>query len=149
MAVAFNLPPPPVRGQAGDFVWTAWQNNLYKSLASPGSIAWSTVDKAGSSIADLANKDHALLINKLGTGAYHVSATEAANITALPTASTIVTTSNYGSNGLVDTTFKTKAGIPTTTDITAGKWAIYKDTSGGTLKLYANDGGTLKSVALI
>lgn len=43
---------------------------------------------------------------------------------------------------------KTKAGVPTTTDIPQGQWAVYKDTSGGTIKLYANDGGTIKSVTL-
>jgi hypothetical protein len=154
------LPPPPIRGQAGDFVWTAWQNNLYRSLSSPGTIAWTTIDKTGSSLADLQVKSHAVLTGVLGTGSYHMSSTEAANVTALPTASTIVTTANYGASGIlstsnyaanniVDNAFKTKAGVPTTSDITAGKWAIYKDTSGGTLKLYANDGGTIKSVALV
>lgn len=129
MAVGFNLPPPPVRGQAGDFVWTAWQNSLYKSLSNPGSITWATVDKAGSSIADLANKDHALLTNKLGTGAYHVSATEAARVT---------TTMSINS----------AAADPTTTNITTGNWAIYKNTTSGLLKLWANDSGTLRSVLL-
>ena len=129
MAVSFNLPPPPVRGQAGDFVWTAWQNNLYKSLSNPASIAWITVDKAGSSIADLANKDHALLTNKLGTGAYHMSATEAARVTATMS-------------------INSAAADPTTTNITAGNWALYKNTTSGLLKLWANDGGTMKSVLL-
>jgi hypothetical protein len=46
------------------------------------------------------------------------------------------------------TTFFSKAGAPTATDIPAGTWAIYKDTTGGTLKIYANDGGTIKSVTL-
>jgi len=126
---AFSLPPPPVRGQAGDFVWTAWQNNLYKSLSNPSSITWITVDKAGSSIADLANKDHALLTNKLGTGAYHVSSTEAARVTATMTVNSA-------------------AADPTTAAITAGNWAIYKNTTSGLLKLWANDGGTMKSVLL-
>ena len=67
----------------------------------------------------------------------------------MPAAANIITTTNYATNNIVDTAFKTKAGIPTTTDITAGKWAIYKDTSGGSIKLYANDGGTIKSVALV
>ena len=44
--------------------------------------------------------------------------------------------------------FKTKVGIPTTTDILNGNWAVYKDSSGGSIKLYANDGGTIKSVTL-
>jgi hypothetical protein len=126
---AFNLPPPPVRGQAGDFVWTAWQNNLYKSLSNPASITWTTVDKAGSSIADLANHDHALLTNQLGTGSYHMSSTEAARVTAAMS-------------------ITSAAADPTTTNITAGNWALYKNTTSGLLKLWANDGGTMKSVLL-
>jgi len=41
------------------------------------------------------------------------------------------------------------AGVIVLADIPAGTWAVYKDTSGGTLKLYANDGGVLKSVAIV
>lgn len=45
--------------------------------------------------------------------------------------------------------FRTKSGIPTTTDIPAGQFQVWKDTgAGATIKLYANDGGTIKSVAL-
>lgn len=41
-----------------------------------------------------------------------------------------------------------KAGSPTTADISSGNWAIYKNTTTGTLKLWANDGGVMKSVTL-
>lgn len=37
---------------------------------------------------------------------------------------------------------------PTTAEISAGTWRVVKNTSTGTLKLYANDGGTIKSVTL-
>ena len=124
------LPPPPTRAANGDFAWTAWYNSLYTLLSTSGSVAWALVDKAGSSIADLQNKNHGLLTSILGTGATHVSAAEGLRVTAC------ITT-------------QTKAGIPTTSDIPAGNWAIYKDTSGGTIKLYANDGGTIKAVALV
>jgi hypothetical protein len=43
---------------------------------------------------------------------------------------------------------KTKAGTPTTTDVPAGSWALIRDTSGATTKLYYNNSGTLQSVAL-
>ena len=123
------LPPPPIRGEAGDFVWTSWQNNLYRTLQAPAAITWTTVDKAGSSIADLVNHDHAVLTNKLGTGAYHISSTEASRVTA-----TMTVTSS--------------ASDPTTGNIAAGNWALYKNTTSGLLKLWANDGGTMKSVLL-
>lgn len=45
-------------------------------------------------------------------------------------------------------TVNTKAGLPTTSDIAKGKWAVYKDTSGGTVRLWTNDNGTMKSVTL-
>ncbi len=45
-------------------------------------------------------------------------------------------------------TFATKAGNPTTSDIAASTWAVYKNTSSGALSLWANDGGVMKSVAL-
>ena len=124
--MAGGLPPPPTRADNGDFAWVAWYNQLYALLSTTGSVSWSLVNKAGSSIADLQAKSHSLLTSILGNGAYHLSATEQARVAG----------------------FITKAGVPTTSDIAAGQWAIYKDTSGGTLKLYANDGGTLKSVAL-
>lgn len=136
--MALGLPPPPTRADSGDFAWIAWQNALYTLLSTTGSVSWALVDKAGSSIADLQNRSHALLTSILGTGSYHVSSAEATNITALPLAANIVVQA-----------FKTKAGVPTTSDISSGNWAIYKDTSGGTIKLYANDGGTIKSVALV
>jgi len=46
------------------------------------------------------------------------------------------------------TKFQDKAGPPTTDEIAPGEWAMYKDSTGGTLKIYANDGGTIKSVTL-
>lgn len=147
--MAGGLPPPPTRAADGSFAWTAWYNQLYTMLSTTGAVAWDLVNKAGSSIGDLQNKNHSLLTSILGTGSYHISAAEATNVTALPAAATIITIANYASNNIVDTAFKTKAGVPTTSDIAAGKWAIYKDTSGGTLKLYANDGGVIRSVALV
>ncbi len=37
---------------------------------------------------------------------------------------------------------------PTTDDILSGQYKLWKNTTSGTLKLVANDGGTLKSVTL-
>jgi len=44
---------------------------------------------------------------------------------------------------------KTKAGAPTTSDVPAGTWALIRDTSGATTKLYYNNAGTLQTVALV
>jgi hypothetical protein len=136
--MASGLPPPPTRAADGSFAWVSWYNQLYSLLSTTGAVSWSLINKAGSSIGDLQNKAHSLLTGVLGTGSYHISSAEATNVTALPAAADIVTQ-----------VVKTKAGAPTTSDIAAGNWAIYKDTSLGTVKVYANDGGTIKSVPLV
>jgi len=74
-----GIPPPPTRAASGDFAWTAWYNQLYTLLNTTGSVAWSLIDKTGSSIADLQNKTHTLLTGVQGgsgTEQYHMTAAE-------------------------------------------------------------------------
>jgi hypothetical protein len=47
-----------------------------------------------------------------------------------------------------EVTFYTNASDPTSSDITAGYFSVWKNSGTGTIKLWANDGGTMKSVAL-
>jgi hypothetical protein len=185
-----GLPPPPTRAESGDFAWTAWYNQLYTLLSTQGSVSWDLVNKAGSSIADLQNKNHGLLTNILGTGQYHISSAEATNVTALPnisgnaatatnvaysgltgtvptwnqnTTGNAATATNVAYSGLTgtvptwnqDTTgssnllaVQSKSSDPTTSDIAASKAAVYKNTTSGLVKLWTNDGGTMKSVLL-
>ena len=51
-------------------------------------------------------------------------------------------------NGSACIVAKTKAGAPSTSDVPASSWALIRDTSGATTKLYYNNAGTLQSVAL-
>lgn len=44
--------------------------------------------------------------------------------------------------------FYTSASDPTSTDITDGCFSVWKNSGTGTIKLWANDGGTMKSVSL-
>jgi hypothetical protein len=175
-----GLPPPPTRAESGDFAWTAWYNQLYILLSTTGSVSWDLVNKAGSSIADLQNKNHGLLTNILGTGQYHISSAEATNVTALPNISGnagtvtngVYTTGSYANpswitsidysklSGTVPTwnqnttgsanllAVQSLSGDPTTSDIAASKAAVYKNTTSGLVKLWTNDGGTMKSVLL-
>ena len=175
-----GLPPPPTRAGAGDFAWTAWYNQLYTLLNTNGSVSWDLVNKAGSSIADLQNKNHGLLTSILGTGQYHISSAEAANVTALPNISGnagtvtngVYTTGSYSNpawitsidysklSGTVPTwnqnttgsanllSVQSKSSDPTTSDIAASKAAVYKNTTTGLVKLWTNDGGSMKSVLL-
>ena len=39
-----------------------------------------------------------------------------------------------------------KAGAPTTTEVPAGETGIWKDTNDGSIKMWVNDNGTLKSL---
>jgi len=81
--MAGGLPPPPTRAASGDFAWTAWNNELYKLLSTTGAVQWAQVNKAGSSIADLQNKDHDLLTGLQGGTSgqhYHLTAAQVAAI---------------------------------------------------------------------
>ena len=42
----------------------------------------------------------------------------------------------------------TKSGAPTSTELPAGTWGLFKDSSGGDVVLAYNDGGTIKTVTL-
>jgi len=78
-----GLPPPPTRAEVGDFVWVAWYNQLNNYLSAGGSIDWTVINKAGSSIADLQNKSHDLLTGVQGgtTGEqYHLTNTQYSSI---------------------------------------------------------------------
>jgi hypothetical protein len=81
--MAGGLPPPPTRAANGDFAWTAWYNQLYTMLSTSGSVSWALVNKAGSSIADLANHAHNLLTGMQGGTSneyYHLTAAEHASL---------------------------------------------------------------------
>jgi hypothetical protein len=162
-----GLPPPPTRAGAGDFAWTAWYNQLYTLLNTNGSVSWDLINKAGSSIADLQNKNHNLLTGKQGGTTnefYHLTAAQAALVALLPNISgNAATATNVPYSGLTgavptwnqDTTgssnllaVQSKSSDPTTSDIAASKAAVYKNTTTGLVKLWANDGGTMKSVLL-
>lgn len=53
-----------------------------------------------------------------------------------------------GTAGPLKFGFSTQSADPTTSDIPAGQFAVIKNSTSGALKLWANDGGTIKSVAL-
>jgi len=165
--MSLKPPPPPVKSEPGSFAWMDWYKKLYDYLNTAGSVIWTTIDFTGSKLTDIAIRlhsnlqsiagtgeyhvssteatlltnllasGHAALSSILGTGSYHISSAEAAKVTALPAISTLALNTNFS-----------KAGSPTTTDIPAGTWAIYKDTTSGDIRVWTNDGGTMKSTPL-
>lgn len=83
--MAGGLPPPPTRADNGDFAWVAWYNQLYTLLSTTGSVAWSQINKSGSSISDLQNHNHDLLSSLQGGTSgeyYHLTAAEHATLVA-------------------------------------------------------------------
>jgi len=108
--MADGLPPPPQRADSGDFAWIAWYNQLYQLLSSTGSLAWSLVNKAGSSIADLADHAHNLLSGMQGGTTneyYHLTQAQHTRVTS---------SKSYGV--FHDTTTQTAAVINTAYPIT-------------------------------
>jgi len=60
-----------------------------------------------------------------------------------------ITSENAGTGSArsLEVSFYTSASDPTSTDITSGCFSVWKNSGTGTVKLWANDGGTMKSVA--
>ena len=61
-----------------------------------------------------------------------------------------ITSQNAGTGSArsLEISFYTSASDPTSTDITDGCFSVWKNSGTGTIKLWANDGGTMKSVSL-
>jgi len=61
-----------------------------------------------------------------------------------------ITSENAGTGSArsLEVSFYTAASDPTSTGITSGCFSVWKNSGTGTIKLWANDGGTMKSVAL-
>lgn len=126
--MAGGLPPPPTRAAAGDFVWTAWYNELYKLLTKTGGVSWAQVDKTGSSIADLQNKNHNLLTPIQGgnsTERYHLTQSEYDLLVAPPWIEVVDTTTP----SIALTTTPQLLKPPTT--VSSGGGAITYDSSTG------------------
>jgi len=68
-------------------------------------------------------------------------------VTAAKLAAGAATGAALGSD-VTTVAIRTKAGLPTTADIPVGQFAIFKDTTNGSLRVWANDGGTIKGTAL-
>lgn len=133
--MALKPPPPPVKSEPGSFAWMDWYRSLYDFITTAGSIAWSQINFAGSNLSDLATRLHSSLQSVLGTGAYHISATEATDVTNLSAG--IITDVNY-------ITFDvTPTGVPTTTPGTL----FYDEADGNqTLSLVMGDGITTQQI---
>jgi hypothetical protein len=50
--------------------------------------------------------------------------------------------------GLTQINYTSGASDPTTSTLSSGSWQVYRNTTSGTIRLWANNAGTLVSVAL-
>lgn len=158
--MAVLIPPTPIGAPPGHSFWNDWYEKI-RDVINQGSVSvlWSNINFSGSNITSIASRAHNNLQSLQGGSAgeyYHLTAAQHASLgvgnhNSLLSIQGGSSTERYHltqAQHSVATTVINKAGSPTTSDIASGTWAIYKDTSGGTVRLWANDGGTLKSVLL-
>lgn len=124
------IPPSPVGVPMGSSTWNQWLETVRQTINSGAAgVLWANINFAGSNITDLASRAHNNLQSMQGGAAgeyYHLTAGQHTRVTSVIQ----------------------RATDPTTTEIGTNQWAIYKNTTSGTVKLWANDGGTMKSVLL-
>lgn len=125
------IPPAPTGVPPGHSFWNQWYESIRVLINGIATtiVSWVTIDFTGSNVTDIVNRSHNDLQSFQGGSAseyYHLTSTQHTRAT----------------------TVISKAGTPTTSDIAAGQWAVYKDTSGGTVRIWTNDGGTMKSATL-
>lgn len=158
--MAILLPPTPVGVPPGHSFWNDWYEKL-RTIVNTGTITvlWGNIDFAGSNITSIASRAHNNLQSLQGGSAgeyYHLTAAQHAALTAGPHNSLSGlqggTAAQYyhltQTQHTRATSFISQAADPTGADIASGEWALYKNTTSGLVKLFANDGGTLKSVTL-
>lgn len=128
------LPPAPINEPPRSYAWTEWYFRLREFInQSASNIPWATVNKAGANITDIPTRLHNSLQSIQGgtTGeAYHLTLAQHQNVTTY----TLVM-----SQSTADLT---------TSDLTSGQSRLHKNTTSGLVKLFVNDGGTIKSVTL-
>lgn len=158
--MAVILPPTPIGVPPGHSFWNDWYEKL-RTVVNTGAISvlWSNINFAGSNITSITTRPHSSLQGLQGGGAgehYHLTAAQAASLGA----------GNHNSLGAIQggtigeyfhltsverdraTGMLSLSSDPTTSDLAASKWALYKNTTTGDVRLWVNDGGTMKSVLL-
>lgn len=134
--MASILPPSPQGVPPGHPFWNQWYEKL-RSLVNnlSTSIGWANLNFSGSKIQDIVDRQHNNLTSLQGGTAgeyYHLTSAQYATLTT---------------TGIL--TLYSKASDPVAGDITASTAKLYKNTATGTVKLWVNDAGTLKSVQLV
>lgn len=158
--MAVILPPQPIGVPPDSPFWNDWYEKL-RQIVNTGTITvlWSNINFSGSNITSIANRAHNNLQSLQGGTAgeyYHLTAAQYAALTAGPHNN--LTGLQGGTAGQYYhltqnqhtklTSFISQSADPSTGDVTSGTWAVYKNTTSGEVRLWANDGGVMKSVLL-
>lgn len=72
-----TLPPPPINDKPGSYTWLEWYRQLRAYVSTSGSVPWYIINFSGSSITDIAVRNHADLQSMQGGTAgehYHLNA---------------------------------------------------------------------------
>ena len=125
------LPPAPVNDPPSSYGWIDWYVKLVNFVNTQSNISWASINKAGSNLTDLVTRLHNDLQTVQGGAVGDRQHLTTVQLNAVGNLVTITST--------VD---------PTTSDIASGNGKLWKNTTSGQLKLWANDGGTMKSVLL-
>lgn len=107
--------------------------------------AWLTADN--NNILAVRNGTSAQTLNVYNTFT-STSVFERLRIAASSDRTQLISESTGGTVRPLEMSFFSSASDPTTSNITSGAFAVWKNTGSGTVKLWVNDGGTMKSVAL-
>jgi hypothetical protein len=130
-----KLPPLPTGVPPGHSFWNDWYEKLRTLVNNSGiAVLWTNIDFTGSNLTNIVTRNHSDTQGLQGGTSgqyYHLTS---AQHTAL------------GNIGLLPMT--SQAADPTASDIAASTAKLYKNTTSGTVKLWVNDGGVLKSVTL-
>lgn len=122
----------PVGTPPGSAYWNQWYEQL-RNLINSGSVytTWANINFTGSTITSIVSRPHNSMQTIQGgaVGDYQH-----------------LTTAQVSSLGTL--TLNSSLADPTTSDVAANTAKLYKNTTSGLVKLWVNDGGTMKSVQL-
>ena len=67
------LPPPPTSDQTGSYAWLEWFRQLRNYISQTGSVPWSIINFAGSTLSSIASRSHQVLQSLQGgtSGEYY------------------------------------------------------------------------------
>lgn len=82
-----TLPPPPINDKPGSYTWLEWYRQLRAYVSTSGSVPWYIINFAGSSLTDIAVRNHEDLQSMQGGTAgehYHLTAAQHSALSAGP-----------------------------------------------------------------